>query len=425
MSFLVSSARKKRGGIKIGYLVPEFPSQTHIFFWRELQELKRAGVDVMVISTRKPAEQLISHSWSEDAIMYTIYLNQLDAKGIIAMLKEIFLLCPMALFQLAKAIITSDRGTNTLTRLTALGFMGIRLSSIAREHGWKHVHVHSCGNSANVALFANRFSGLNYSLTLHGPLRDYGDNQSMKWKHCCFALVITETLRTEVNELLKGYLPARLSVCPMGVDLDCFSRNSPLPLWKAESTLSIFSCGRLNRCKGHDDLIRAVFILREKGIAVNLFIAGADDADGDYRAYLDSLIDELCLAGQVYLLGAVPENVVVDHLQSCHVFALASLEEPLGVAIMEAMAMEVPVVATRAGGVPELIEDGIHGLLVSPSNPPEIAEAIQKITQNPELAGSMGVEARKRVVSYFGSSRSAAVLRKLILDSEENTHLST
>ena len=129
-------------------------------------------------------------------------------------------------------------------------------------------------------------------------------------------------------------------------------------------------------------MIRALALLIERGIDAHLRIAGASDtspAARDYRTRLEQMIQEFGLTSRVRLFGAVSEEVVRAELAACHLFALASWAEPLGVAFMEAMAMETPVVATAAGGVPELIDDGVEGILVPPHDPVRLADALERV----------------------------------------------
>ena len=178
------------------------------------------------------------------------------------------------------------------------------------------------------------------------------------------------------------------------------------------------SCGRLNSVKGHQDLLEAVRQLRDAGHDVRLTIAGEDDAGGTgYRRVLEARVQELGLAPFVTLLGAVSESEVRRQLMSAHVFALASWHEPLGVALMEAMACEVPTIGTAAGGVAELIADGVDGLLVPPRSPPALAQAILRVAGDPELARRLGRAGRDRIVQGFGAARGAETLIRLIAES--------
>ncbi|MEQ8757067.1 MAG: glycosyltransferase [Coleofasciculus sp. G1-WW12-02] len=95
------------------------------------------------------------------------------------------------------------------------------------------------------------------------------------------------------------------------------------------------------------------------------------------------------------------ENTVKACLEDAHIFALASLREPLGVAIMEAMAMELPIVVTGSGGVKELVEAEVNGLLVEPQAPTQLADAISRLLHNSELSIRLGQAAREKVTQQY------------------------
>jgi len=403
----------------VAYLLPEFPGQTHVFFMREIKALERMGYRVELLSTRLPARSLIVHSWSEEAMRRTSYLHPLGLKHVPSTLRELFRSGPggwwRCLASIARAEGLSLKGR---ARLAGLVVMGARAAVLARAAGCSHIHAHSCADAAHVTMFAALLSGARYSMTLHGPLSDYGPNQAEKWRHAEFAIVITRKILEETRELLGQAVPRKVAVAPMGVEPDVFRRPEPYHPWDRSRPCRIFSCARLNPAKGHDDLIRAVGLLVERGIDAHLHIAGASDSSAslvqDYRTGLERLIEELGLAGRVRLLGAVSEEVVRSELAACHVFALASLAEPLGVALMEAMSMEVPVVATGAGGVPELIDDGVEGILVPPRDPVRLADALERILKDPELASRLGHAGRRRVMNEFHSGVSAQTIARLL-----------
>jgi glycosyltransferase involved in cell wall biosynthesis len=399
--------------MKIGYLIPEFPGQTHIFFWRERESLARMGIDCDLLSTRRPPQKLIAHSWSREAMSNTRYLSPLGARGLLSAMASIVRCGPGGLTRALAAVLQADvRGLRQRLRLLGLALTGGYVASIARRNGWTHLHAHSCADSAHVALFAHLIGGIPYSMTLHGPLGDYGPNQAMKWRHAAFGIVITRRLLGELQAALPGLSPDGIAVAPMGVDVHRLHRKRPYAPWTGTGPFTIFSCGRLNPCKGHDDLIRAVALLRAGGIEATLSIAGADDSDGSYHAELTALIDRLSLGEAVHLLGAVAEDEVIGHLEAAHAFSLASLHEPLGVAIMEAMSMELPVVVTEGGGVRELVTDSRDGILVEARNPEALAAGLHRLATHPETALALAAAARQRVVESFQSTQSALTLAR-------------
>jgi colanic acid/amylovoran biosynthesis glycosyltransferase len=397
---------------RIGYFIPEFPGQTHMFFWREMQALRESGVMPEVVSTRLPDRAIMSHTWAEEARKETEYLYPPSFGSILGACWTMLRAGPAGWWRTLAALASADGSIFTKLGLIPLVFAGAQLASLAARKGWRHVHVHSCANAATVAVFANRLRKLSYSLTLHGPLRDYGPHQKLKWAHSAFAIVITRKLMGEAREQLAGALPPRLELAPMGVDLQRFETASAYRPWTGDGPVRLFSCGRLNPSKGHDDVVKAVARVRDQGLDVRLHIAGEDDTGGGMRRLLEQLKTELRLTEAVVLLGAVSEDVVRKELSEAHAFVLGSLEEPLGVAIMEAMAMRVPVVVTGAGGVPELVDDGKDGLLVPAREPGRMAESLLRLLRDPGLASRLSESGRRKIETSFHSGVSAAVLRR-------------
>lgn len=201
----------------------------------------------------------------------------------------------------------------------------------------------------------------------------------------------------------------------MGVETERFVRSTPYRAFSGDSPLRVFSCGRLNPCKGHSYLIGAIAELHARGFDARLDIAGEDErGGGGYHQELAAEIKRAGLDHAVTLLGAVSEQRVLKGLEKAHVFALASLAEPLGVAIMEAMALGTPVAVTGAGGVPELVRDGQDGLLVPPADATAMADAIERIARDVNLASKLANSARARVVGSFDSKRSASLIAKYV-----------
>jgi colanic acid/amylovoran biosynthesis glycosyltransferase len=398
-----------------GYLVPEFPGQTHAFFWREILELRRMGSSPQILSTRRPPLSNTPHAWSAEAIRDTTYLGR-PSVGQVAR-ASLVLVVSLREGRLAAVWRELAAPPESFGERVALLLGGALLVTTARRGRWTHVHVHSCAGSARIAFVARLLGGPTYSLTLHGPLSDYGPHQDQKWAHAAFALIITRQLLTQAQATLGAALPESVSIAPMGVDLDSAVRAQPYRVWNGASEVRVFSCGRLNPSKGHDDLIRAVAILIAAGVPVRLTIAGEDDEGGTgYRSILERLIDELDIRSRVELLGAIDEERVREQLETAQVFALASHAEPLGVAIMEAMAMAVPVVVGDGGGVRELIDDGVTGVLVKPENPEAIAAAITRVLDDSRLAQTLGLEGQRRVRAKFGSAGTAVLLLARIKD---------
>tara|TARA_R100000789_G_scaffold7758_1_gene11982 strand:- start:452 stop:1669 length:1218 start_codon:yes stop_codon:yes gene_type:complete len=387
--------------INLGYLVPQFPGQTHIFFWREIADLERLGCVPHLFSTRPPPPGLVSHDWSDAAIARTTYLGRPTPGHALAGL----LRAPWS------AILREGHGGEFLKDVLICLPAARALSAACRSRGIGHVHAHSCGRAALICALARLMGGPSYSLTLHGALSDYGPGQGFKWRNASFATIITHKLMAEMREVIGPDLPEDVMVQPMGVDTEDFKRDTPYEPPRPGAPLRIFSCGRLHRVKGHQDLLSAVRLLLDRGIDVQLDIAGEDDAGGTgYRAELQAHLEALDLGAHARLLGAISGPEVRRHLLAADVFALASWHEPLGVAYMEAMACGVPTIGTDAGGVRELIDSGENGLLVPPKAPEVLADAIAALAADPALCARLSEAGRARVVRDFRSSKGAETL---------------
>ena len=398
---------------RLGYLVPEFPGQTHIMFWRELRELRRLGAHVDQVSTRVPRVDVQAHEWSAEARAATSYLFPLSVAGMLGALGRLLASGPRAWGQVSVAVLRSERSLRERGPLLAAVLLGARLAQLSRRLGWDHLHVHSCASAADVARFARILGACPYSLTLHGWLTDYGPDQRAKWGGAEAGIVITEQFRSELRSAVPQ-LPDRLPLCGMGVGLDRLRRPTPYRAWRGEGEAELFSCGRLNPAKGHADLIRAVGILRQDGLAVRCAIAGEDEAGGaGYRRELEALIRELDLEGAVKLLGAVSEREVIERLHGAHAFVLASLGEPFGVAVMESMAAGLPTVVTNAGGNPQLVVDGVDGVLFPVADPAALARAVTAVLRDPVLAESLAVAASATAAARDLAPSSAQILLEL------------
>ncbi len=147
--------------------------------------------------------------------------------------------------------------------------------------------------------------------------------------------------------------------------------------------------------KGFDLLIRAVAQLVSHGLDVGLLIAG----EGDERLRLQALIDELGLADRVKLLGYCSDTRGL--YQALDAYVLSSLREGLPNVLLEAMALEVPVVATRIAGVPRLIEDGLNGVLVEPGDANGLTAAVRQLAGDASLRSRLGQAGRQTIEERY------------------------
>jgi sugar transferase (PEP-CTERM/EpsH1 system associated) len=233
----------------------------------------------------------------------------------------------------------------------------------------------------------------------------------------------SEELR-EYHARQAGVSPERLRVIYNGVDTLRFAPRLAArlrirqDLGIAAEALVLGSVGRLVPIKDHGTLLRAASVLASQGANVRVILVG----DGLQRNALQKQAGEdVQLAGRVLFMGA-SENIP-ELLNALDVFVLPSLGEGMSNTVLEAMASALPVVATRVGGNPELIEDGRSGFLFSAGDVAGLAAQLQRLLQDQTLPQEIGAAARERVVSLFSLEHMIAEYRSLYRELAMRHHL--
>jgi glycosyltransferase involved in cell wall biosynthesis len=202
-------------------------------------------------------------------------------------------------------------------------------------------------------------------------------------------ICVSEDLWTTCRR--RGVLESRCHLVQNAIDTEIFRRASR-PTTKQHGPLILGALGRLSSEKGFDLLVRAVVAMNQQGVRCQLRIGG----DGTQRDNLESLIRELNCGENVKLLGHIHD--VKSFIQGLDVFVLSSVSEGLPNVVLEAMAMEVPVAATRVAGVPQLIRDGENGVLVEPGSVIGLVDGVSRLFADSELRGRVAAAGRDTVV---------------------------
>ena len=273
-----------------------------------------------------------------------------------------------------------------------------------------HLHVHFANASATVALLAGRVYGIPYSITVHGTDEFYGEalyRLSEKIEGASFACCVGRYCRSQVMKASAPDQWEKLEVCPLGVDPEVFTPRQAA----TGGPFEILCVARLVPAKGQSILLAAAAKLIERGRDVHVSLVG----DGPARAMFEATAARLKLTGHVKFHGSVTQDRIRDYLERADVFVLPSFAESAPVTLMEAMAMEIPSVSTFIGGIPELIQSGENGILVPPSDPELLADAIEKLIADPEMRVRLGREGRRTVTSRY-NLRSNVELKASIFD---------
>lgn len=210
-------------------------------------------------------------------------------------------------------------------------------------------------------------------------------------------VVVTPLLRQRA--LSEGVRERRIVTIPNGIDLPDVSPGQVekvrLALGVRPDDLFLLSVGRLTGQKAHAVLIRAMADIAQRKKQLRLYIAG----DGPLRRELTELIGKLELGRHVYLLGERED--IPQLLSAADMFILPSRSEGLPIALLEAMGAGLAVVATRTGGIADLVEVGVTGMLVDPDQPAALASAITRLIDDPALRRRLGQAAREKVKNSY------------------------
>jgi colanic acid/amylovoran biosynthesis glycosyltransferase len=382
--------------MRLGLLIPEFPTQTHIFFWREVEALRELGVEVHLLSTRRPAEGC-PHPFAGPAAAATRYLFP-PGPGALVDLVSGGLALGLAAQYVAR---TSERRLAKL-RVAALVPSAAALARYARRVRLEHVHVHSAADAAHVAALARLLGGSPYSLRVHGDLAAYGTSHPQKARLATFvAAAATPFTRQVIEE--AGVSPERAFTLPMGIDAQRFRPSAA----RGDRTgpLRLVTVARLAEGKGHRFVLEAMRALVERGVDVTYTVIG----EGPDRARVEREVARLRLQPRVNLLGSLSEDGVRAQLACADAFVLASIGvgEASPVSVMEAMACGLPVVVSRIGGTPDMVSDGVDGFLVQQRDIPALGAAIERLAGDRELRARLGDAARRRAEASFDSRTSA------------------
>jgi hypothetical protein len=218
--------------------------------------------------------------------------------------------------------------------------------------------------------------------------------------------------RATLENVGKGYevdvteIPYR--IIPHGIIPAPDSAIRPFDLEREKETLTVLFVGRLEKRKGIQDLFQSIPSVLQKVPEARFIIVGSDNSahDGfqrregvDYPTYFFRQYPQF--STEVEFTGRVSDEELQALYQSCDLFVAPSLYESFGLIYLEAMNYAKPVIGCHAGGVPEVIDDGITGLLVEPANPSALAEAIVSLARSPVKLHEMGVAGRQRLLERF------------------------
>jgi glycosyltransferase involved in cell wall biosynthesis len=389
-------------GLRLGYLIPEFPQQTHIFFWREVVALREMGVDVRLFSTRAAEAGACRHAFAEGARKETYYVYPPRIGAAAGWLARHPVRAANAL---RYALGLRDSGFKGRMKVAALAVCAADLAKCAVREGLDHIHAHSCADAAHVLAMSRILGGPTYSLTLHGDLLVYGVDHRAKMARAAMVATAGSHLKRQIVECV-GYPAERILPTCMGLATNWFTPTRDREA--VAGRLKLVTVARLNAVKGHRHALAAMKVAIERGCDVEYAMAGS----GPNQGAIETEVKRLGLQERVRMLGTRSEEEVRELLWESDAFVLPSVGqgEAYPVSVMEAMSAGLPVIVSNIGATAEMVEDGREGFVVEQGNEAGLSLAMVQLAKDVELRKRMGMAARKRASEMFEVKRTAGLL---------------
>lgn len=404
---------RQNGDARVAYMMSRFPKLTETFVLDEMLEMQRQGVSVEVFPLWRERAQVI-HADALQLVEQAHYLPLLSLE----ILRDVgywAIRSPLHLLKGLCTLIWENRGSARFL----LGSLAIfpKACTIARrmeKAKVSHIHAHFASHPAAAALLVGRLTGLSWSFTAHGS--DLHREQAMlerKVREASFVVTISDYNRRFILDRVDSLLSNKITVVHCGVDADSFSMSPA-----SREPLQIVCIGTLHEVKGQRYLLEACLKLSERGVHWYCHLIG----DGPDRDMLTEMANNTGIADRVTFHGACNRKRVRSLLSGVNVACAPSVatadgrREGIPVALIEAAACGLPLVASRLSGIPELVLENQTGMLTEPGDSEDIARVLEILAANPAARERLGTAARAHVQEHFSLKTSVATLRQLIRD---------
>lgn len=399
---------------KIAYIVSCYPATSHTFIHQEIDYLRKSGKNIVIASINPSnIEEAAKDIEVKSEEKKTFYIKQ---QGFIAAIDAAFHFIftrPFQFFQAIgftwKYIRQAHRGIKYF-----FGYFGEALlfARWLNQHEVGQVHAYFGNAAATVALVAKRLQPFTFSLSIHGADVFYDETiegLAVKLKDADWIRCISFYSKSQILKHLPFEQWQKLHLIHMGIDIhkintDRFSGKS-----LQSSKRIIVSVGRLVASKGHAILIQAIASLKKQGTLFEVDIVGS----GPERGALEELAMKLDVVDEIRFKGALSHPNTIELISTADAFVLASFAEGVPIVLMEAMALKIPCVSTWINGTPELITNGVDGLLVAPSDVDGLQAAIVKIMEDHDLRSKITSSARQTIETSYDLEKNTQKLSRL------------
>ncbi len=412
---MLSGAGTMNTSAPLGFLVNTWPKLSETFILEEVLGLERQGVDLRLYALGEPTDDITHGALSRVRSVLARVPAATHAKELLSRHARVALAAPL---RYAQALLeASVRGTAGWQDFLRAGWLAAQL----KFDGVAHLHTHFISRPADIAQLASRMTGIPFSISAHAKDIYLSDSTDLRRKLNAAQFTVTCT-SANCNALADIAPEADVKLMYHGIDRGIFHPSRRVAAEPHEPPL-ILAVGRLRAKKGLDTLIDACGLLHERGQRVRCEIIGY----GQEHDALAHRIENAGLGRHVRLAGKLAREQVIERYARAAVFVQPSRitadgdRDGIPNVLLEAMAMGLPVVASRVSGIPEVVRDGVNGLLVQAEAPLALADAIERVLLHPAQAAAFGHAARAAVAQAFDNDVNLRVLTRLLEPSRPGT----
>jgi glycosyltransferase involved in cell wall biosynthesis len=403
--------------LRTGVILKGYPRLSETFIAQEIELLEAGGMELEIFSLRGGRESEV-HPVHRRIRAPVTYIPE-DRLWRPKVLAECLAGAGRAGFvtALAHSLLASVRrgSFSPLKRLLQAAWLA-RRAGLGRGSPIRHLHSHFVHAPSELAYYLARLTGLTYSISAHAKDIYTSSEEEIRERVAASRFLVTCTAFNyrKIKAIVGAAEERKVHLVYHGVDPEVF-RGDALQGFPAPRIITV---ARLVEKKGHEDVLRAMALLAERGLLLDYDVYG----DGPLKEQLEQRATELGLRASVRFHGAVTQCQVLEAFAGGGVFVLASRTAENGDrdgipnSLAEAMSMGLPVVATRISGIPELVEEEIEGILVPEQNPAELAGALERLYREPGLAASLAERGQEKVRAQFRAGRCIEELRRIFVE---------
>ena len=394
--------------MRFAYLISCYPAANHTFVLREIMGLRNLGFELFTASISAPdrATDAMTEVEREEQERTSYVKNLGHFFAVKENLAELLVRPRRYLSGLIYALRLSNWQPRRIISYLMYFVEAVIVGRWMRRNQLSLLHTHF---SSSVALIARKIFPIEISMTIHGS-GEFNEpacfNLEEKVNAASLIIAISNYGKSQLMKVSEPANWDKIEVVRLGIEPSVFTPVVPKPELDVFEVLCV---GQLVPVKGHELLIDATAEIVRRGGKIRLRLVG----DGRLRKMLEEKVHVAGLQDCVVFEGWRNQTEVIELYRTANAFALASFAEGIPVVLMEAMSMGVPCVATRITGVPELITDGIDGLLVSPGSSEELADALLKLMNDSRLRESLATAARTSVLSKYNLSKNIGQLAEV------------